>query len=300
MASLRDIRRRINSVKNTRKITRAMKLVAGAKMRKAQEAAQSAQPYQQAIGSVINRVAGLADGVEHPLLQEPNNSTDVLIIGLSSDRGLCGGFNAQVAKLMRSEAARLQAEGKNVSAITYGKKVAILAKHIKGLEIIDKRSGITPTDFGSVAVALREELTEMMLENKFSTAVLCYNEFQSVMTQEPILKQVLPPQLEAAEAEKDDGDYLFEPAPADILGSLLPKSLETQLLQAFLDTEAGEQAARMQAMDNATRNAGELIDRLSLQYNRASSCNYYRAYRDYLWCRSTLIPRTLITYRILE
>ena len=268
MASLRDIRRRINSVKNTRKITRAMKLVAAAKMNKAQQAAKSAQPYQQTLRDVLGRVVAAEDSIEHDLLSVPSNDDTVVLIALSSDRGLCGSFNSQIIKHVLKLKKELEAEQKSVQVLCYGRKIASALKN-ENVTIIHTEIGLKPTDFPAASKDLATRLVEMLTEDKFEKAIICYNKFISVMTQEPNQEQVLPMELASSEVGGESTDYLYEPSGKEILGELLTLNLRAQLLQAFLDTEAGEQAARMQAMDNATRNAGEMIDRLSLEYNRA-------------------------------
>lgn len=269
MASLRDIRRRIGSVKNTRKITRAMKLVAGAKMRKAEEAARAAQPYQKTLRSVLSRVIAAEDSIEHPLLSQPENTRDVLLVVHSSDRGLCGAFNAQIIKFALKQKALHEDDGKHVRFLAYGRKI-ITALKSKGCEFIHDQMNCKPEDFVSISNALSANLIDLLTENSFEKVIICFNQFQSVMVQEPIAKQILPMQLDISEsADTSGGEYLYEPNGKDILSDLLPRSLRSQLLQSFLDTEAGEQSARMQAMDSATNNAGDMIDKLSLIYNRA-------------------------------
>lgn len=269
MASLRDIRRRIGSVKNTRKITRAMKLVAGAKMRKAEQAARAAQPYQQTLRSVLARVIAAEDSIEHRLLSIPDNGTDVLIVVHSSDRGLCGSFNAQITKYALQQRKSFEADGKNVKFIAFGRKVIASLKGA-GCEFAYQQMNCKPEDFVDISNDLSNLLIEKLEADAFEKVILCYNQFQSVMVQEPVSQQVLPMQLEEdTEGSEDSGDYMYAPNGQEILSDLLPRSLRSQLLQAFLDTEAGEQAARMQAMDNATNNAGDMIHKLSLQYNRA-------------------------------
>jgi F-type H+-transporting ATPase subunit gamma len=268
MASLRDIRRRIGSVKNTRKITRAMKLVAGAKMRKAEQAARAAQPYQDTLRSVLSRVIAAEDSIEHPLLSVPENTSDVLLVVHSSDRGLCGSFNAQIIKFALQQKAAFEAEGKSVKFLAYGRKI-ITALKAQGCELAYERMNCKPDEFVDVANDLGDRLIEALENNGFEKVIICYNRFESVMTQEPVSKQILPMQLDTNDGSDNAGEYLYEPNGQDILADLLPRSLRSQLLQSFLDTEAGEQAARMQAMDNATNNAGDMIDKLSLVYNRA-------------------------------
>ena len=267
MSTLRDIRRRISSVKNTRKITRAMKLVASAKMHKAKQAAANAQPYQRAVQSTLRKVLMAEDSLEHPLLTTPLNDTDIVLVAFSSNRGLCGSFNSQIIKHVTSEIETHQQAGKKVSLILYGKKLVNAIKKNDSVTIVFSSEEAAPTNFDEFANELGARLTDLLQKNQLEKAILCYNKFESVIAQTPMSDQVLPMKLEKGEDEFVD--YIFEPNPEEILGSLLPLSLRSQLLQAFLDTEAGEQSARMQAMENATKNAGEMIDRLSLEYNRA-------------------------------
>ena len=268
MASLRDIRRRIGSVKNTRQITRAMKLVAGAKLRRATEAATAAKPYQQSLSRMLARVVASAGEIEHPLLETPDNENDVLIAVLSSDRGLCGGFNSQLFRKLEKDIAALKADGKNVRLLCFGKK-ARAHFGARNYEIADSTTDLAPENYSNIADALADKLVVALGKNEFSQAYVGYNEYASVMNQEPSLVQVLPMKLDTDEDEAGGGEYLYEPDGQQILSHLLPKALRTQLFQAFLETQAGEQASRMTAMDNATRNASELIDSLTLDYNRA-------------------------------
>jgi F-type H+-transporting ATPase subunit gamma len=267
MASLRDIRRRINSVKNTRKITRAMKLVAAAKMNRAQIAAKSAQPYQKTLQTVLNKVIAAEDSIEHMLLSTPNNDDTIVIIALSSDRGLCGSFNSQIIKHVLALSKQYENDDKKVKVIGYGRKLVTALKN-EGLELIHDEINVKPEMFAEKSKELAAKLLDLHHEDQFSKVVLCYNKFVNVMTQEASNSQVLPMVLDVSD-NQDTSDYLYEPNGKEILDELLPLNLRSQLLQAFLDTEAGEQAARMQAMDNATNNAGEMINRLSLEYNRA-------------------------------
>jgi F-type H+-transporting ATPase subunit gamma len=198
----------------------------------------------------------------------------VVLVALSSDRGLCGSFNSQIIKHVIKLKTEFEAEDKQVQVLCYGRKIAAALKN-EGVDIIHTEIGLKPANFPKASKDLAERLVGMLKDDQFEKAIICYNKFFSVMTQEPNEEQVLPMQLENSSrnefenASEDIGDYLYEPSGKGILGELLPLNLRAQLLQAFLDTEAGEQAARMQAMDNATRNAGEMIDRLSLEYNRA-------------------------------
>jgi F-type H+-transporting ATPase subunit gamma len=267
MPSLRDIRNRIQSVKNTRQITRAMKLVAGAKLKRATDAAVAARPYQKALSETIARVATAAGDVEHPLLMQPANKNDVLVVVLSSDRGLCGSFNGTLLRRTEDAIKELQKNGKSVRVVTYGKKAAAyFAK--RGYPIQARFIDLRPARYKQLADELTALLIQEIQAGSFSEAILAFNEFKSVMTQIPKFEVVLPMKLTAGE-DAVVGNYIFEPSGQEILAELLPKALRTRLFQAFLETEAGEQGARMSAMDSATRNASELIDALTLQYNRA-------------------------------
>ncbi len=266
MPSLRDIRNRIQSVKNTRQITRAMKLVAGAKLKRATDAAVAARPYQKALSETIARVVTAAGDVEHPLLQQPANTKDVLVVVLSSDRGLCGSFNGTLLRRTEDAIKELQRQGRSVRVITFGKKAAAYFSK-RGYPIQAKIIDLRPARYKELADQLTAILIEELQKSSFSEAILAFNEFKSVMTQVPKFEVVLPMKLTSADAVV--GNYIFEPSGQEILAELLPKALRTRLFQAFLETEAGEQGARMSAMDSATRNASELIDALTLQYNRA-------------------------------
>jgi F-type H+-transporting ATPase subunit gamma len=268
MGSLRDIRRRIGSVKNTRQITRAMKLVAGAKLRRATEAATAAKPYQQTLSRTLARVVKTVGDVEHPLLAVPDNDTDVLVIILTSDRGLCGAFNNSLSRAVKKRIDPLIAEGKNVSLICYGKKSRQYFT-ARGYTIKQAHVDLDTGDYASLSDALADHLVVEMTHDRFCQAFLAFNDFKNVMTQVPTFEQVLPMKMPEDDEETVGGDYIYEPNGDQILGRLLPMALRTRFFQAFLETQAGEQAARMTAMDNATRNASELIDTLTLQYNRA-------------------------------
>jgi len=273
MATLRDIRDRIGSVKNTRKITRAMKLVAGAKLARATQAAMAAKPYQDTLTRVLGRVVEAAGDVEHALLTRPENENDVLVIALSADRGLCGNFNSSINKATLTHIRELQDQGKNVRVICYGKKIWEFLKNRPNMVIASYTVDLDPNDYPAIANDLADKLVGELLDNGFSQCFLSYNEYISVMVQEARFDQVLPMQIDTdAEAEEQEAgatEYLYEPDGQEILGRLLPMALRGRILQAFLETQAGEQAKRMTAMDAATRNASDLIDSLTLDYNRA-------------------------------
>ncbi len=271
MGSLRDIRRRIASVKNTRQITRAMKLVAGARLRRATEAATRARPYQASLSRVLARVARAAGEVEHDLLRVPANDTDIVVVVLSSDRGLCGSFNSNIVRATQERVDRLQADGKKVRIHAYGRK-AVQHFRKRGYDVVAGHEGLEPSDYAGATDELAALLVRELGEDAFEKAYLAYNEFRSVMSQKPVFRQLLPMVIGEGEEDAEEAEaseYLFEPEAAGLLGTLLPMALRTEIHQAFLETQAGEQAARMTAMDSATRNASELIDVLTLEYNRA-------------------------------
>lgn len=248
MATLRDIRDRIGSVKNTRKITRAMKLVAGAKLARATQAAMAAKPYQDTLTRVLARVVEAAGDVEHALLTRPENENDVLVVALSADRGLCGNFNSSINKATLTQIRELQDQGKNVRVICYGKKIWEFLKNRPNMDIAEYSVDLDPNDYPAIANDLSDKLVRELLGNGFSQCFLSYNEYISVMVQESRFDQVLPMQIDTdgEDEEQDAGaaEYLYEPDGQEILGRLLPMALQGRILQAFLETQAGEQAKR--------------------------------------------------------
>jgi len=282
MTSLRDYRDRIASVKSTRKITSAMKMVAASKLRRAQEQAEAAQPYARAMAAMMERVAAnITISESSPkLLAGTGSDQRHLIVVVTADRGLCGGFNANVV------ISALKKEGKDVFLVCAGRKGRDLLKREHGKDILKHFTDIIGKS--RVDYANSEEVARFVLEKfdagEFDICTLVYNRFKSVLTQTPTAAQLIPFKLpEAEEGEKEREEkapqpekpqgpvsvYEFEPDEQEILEALLPKNISVQIYRAFLDSSAGEQAARMTAMDNATRNAGEMISDLSLQYNRA-------------------------------
>jgi len=273
MPNLKDIKTRIGGVKKTRQITSAMKLVAAAKLKGATDRALAAQPYQGKLREVLGRVSARAgDSVSDPLLASPSEVKRVLLVLFTSDRGLCGGFNNNLMRRVLPWLEDKQAEGVQVTVRIYGRKGRDFARS-RGLDVDE-----SVIDYANTAkMELVRPLSDLMVAGftgeGFDEVWLGYNTFVNAATQTPGFHRVLPMQVEADD-EADAGsassvDYLYEPNASQILGTLLPLYLRTLLLQAFLETEAGEFGARMLAMDNATRNASELIDALSLQYNRA-------------------------------
>ena len=273
MANLKDLKTRINSVKSTQKITAAMKMVAAAKLRRAQDAAESGRPYSTRMRQVIGNLASKADPSSAPQLLVGNgkDQTHLLVI-MSADRGLCGGFNGTVTRQTRAEVARLKAENKTVRLLMVGRKSADALRREFGDMYIDQHEGLQGTsvnydDAASIADTIRSKFDA----GEFDVCTLIFNKFKNAITQEITVTRLIP-----AEVDKSDAaavSYEYEPEEDGLLASLLPRNLSTQIYSALLESSAAELAARMTAMDNATRNAGELIDRLTLVYNRTRQAN---------------------------
>jgi F-type H+-transporting ATPase subunit gamma len=271
MPSLKDLRNRIASVKATQKITKAMQMVAAAKLRRAQTAAEAARPYAERMSTVLGNLAsGITVGPETPRLLAGTGSDRVhLLIVCTAERGLCGAFNSSIARLARDHATRLMAEGKTVKIICVGKKgYDILRRQFAEqiVEVIDLRSvrqlGFEQGDMIAQKVLARFEAGE------FDVATLFYSRFRSVIAQIPTAQQIIPAQIEAS-AGSSDAVYDYEPEEGEILTTLLPRNLTVQIFRALLENAASEQGARMSAMDNATRNAGEMIKKQTMTYNRS-------------------------------
>ncbi|MGF9756270.1 F0F1 ATP synthase subunit gamma [Microvirga sp. 0TCS3.31] len=271
MPSLKDLRNRIASVKATQKITKAMQMVAAAKLRRAQNAAEAARPYAERMSSVLGNLAsGIIVGPETPRLLAGTGSDQVhLLIVCTAERGLCGAFNSSIARLARDHANRLMAEGKTVKIICVGKKgYDILRRQFAQqiIELIDLRSvrqlGFEQGDMIAQKVLARFEAGE------FDVATLFYSRFRSVIAQIPTAQQIIPAQIEAS-GTSSDAVYDYEPEEGEILTTLLPRNLTVQIFRALLENAASEQGARMSAMDNATRNAGEMIKKQTMTYNRS-------------------------------
>ncbi len=281
MPSLRDYRDRIKSVKSTKKITSAMKMVAASKLRKAQLQAEAAQPYAHAMAGMLARVARnvIITPTSSKLLAGTGSDQRHLLVVVSADRGLCGGFNANLVKEARRKARELRAAGKDVFMICVGRKAKeALNRDFRG-SIWKSFTGITGKS--KVEYVDSNKVTQFMLEKfeagEFDVCSLVYNQFQSVLVQKPMTQQLIPFKLpEAGDKSADESagnqetsPYDFEPDEDEILSRLLPKNIAVQMFRSLLDSAAGEQAARMTAMDNATRNAGDMINDLTLAYNRA-------------------------------
>lgn len=279
MPSLRDLRERISSVKSTKKITSAMKMVASSKLKKAQDQAEASQPYAQAMGEMMARVAANIQigPTSSKLLRGTGSVQTHLVVVVSSDRGLCGGFNAYVVRRARRLIDQLERDGREVKIICAGRKARDMLNSEHKSKIIKTFTGIGGKSKVNFAEAheVSEFIQSLFDDGKFDVCTLVYNEFVSVLTQKPHLSQLIPFKLPDVSAKKEDDDigpkalYTFEPSEEEILNDLLPRNISIQIFRALLDSAAGEQAARMTAMDAATRNAGDMINGLTLQYNRA-------------------------------
>jgi len=273
MPSLKEFRLRIASVKSTQKITKALQMVATAKLKRAQEAAQSARPYATRMASVIaNLASGAAAGGGPKLIAGTGNDDVHLLVVMTSERGLCGGFNTNIVKLARAEIRRLQQAGKTVKILTVGKKGNDALKRLYGQLIIghiDRRNERSVTAEGAAAIA--RQITDRFDAAEFDVATLVFARFKNLLTQIPTAMQLIPakPPADAPTVDLQGARYIYEPSEEAILEALLPRYLSTQILSALLETEAGFQGAQMTAMDNATRNAGDMIRSLQLRYNRA-------------------------------
>ena len=273
MASLDDLKKRIQSVKSTQKITKAMKMVAAAKLRKAQENAEKGRPYSEKMNNIIlNLSNGISDKENAPKLLTGSGDEKVhLCVVLTSDRGLCGGFNSNIIRKAKSYFQKILNEGKNLKIITVGSKGYDQLKRTFNDNIVDK---ITFKESKNTNYFDADKVGKIIIDKfekkEFDVCTIFYNQFKNVITQIPQEQQIIP--LKASETKKDTetGDiYEFEPEEDEILSNLLPKNISTQIFKAMLENSASEQGSRMTAMDNATRNAGEMVDKLTIQYNRS-------------------------------
>ena len=275
MASLKDMRNRIASVKATRKITKAMQMVAAAKLRRAQEAAQAARPYAERMDKVLGNLNARAskEGAS-PLLVGNGKDQVHLLVVMTAERGLCGGFNGNIAKLARADAQRLLREGKTVKILSVGRKGADNLRRDLGRNIVDRveLKGVKQLGFANAEDIARNLLTRFG-NGEFDIATLYFSEFKSVIAQKPTALQLIPaklPEAKAVDAKSSVAQsvYEYEPDEETILGNLLTRNISTQLFRGLLENAASEQGARMSAMDNATRNAGDMINKLTIKYNR--------------------------------
>jgi F-type H+-transporting ATPase subunit gamma len=272
MASLKDLRNRIASVKATQKITRAMQMVAAAKLRRAQEAAEAARPYSQRMARVLANIGqAVAGGSEAPALMTGNGRDDVhLLVICTAERGLCGGFNSQIARFARERIRALEAAGKTVKIITVGRKGYDNLRRDYGKLIIDRIELREVKQIGFAnADAIARKIIGLFNDGQFDVCTLFYSEFRSVISQVPTAQQIIPAAAPAAEdANGSTAVYEYEPEPGEILADLIPRNIAVQIFRALLENAAGEMGAKMTAMDNATRNAGDMINKLTINYNR--------------------------------
>jgi F-type H+-transporting ATPase subunit gamma len=273
MPSLDDLKKRIKSVKSTQKITKAMKMVAAAKLRKAQENAEKSRPYSKKMQNIIlNLTKSINDPNNAPkLLVGTGHDKTYLCVVLTADRGLCGGFNSNICKLAKINFKKILGEGKDLKIITVGSKGFDQIKREYGKYIIKKfsfkdRKQITFSE----AEIIGREIIDLFNQKTFDKCILFYNNFKNVITQIPQAQQIIPTEKIVSDSKDEISfSYEFEPEEDEILEDLLPKNISTQVFKAFLENAASEQGSRMTAMDNATRNAGDLVDKLTINYNRS-------------------------------
>ena len=273
MPSLKDLKIRIESIKSTRKITKAMQMVAAAKLRRAQEAAENARPYAERFNAVLGQLAASVGGSDSaPLLLRGTGKDDVhLLVVMTAERGLCGGFNSNIVKLAKTHIQSLKAAGKTVKILTVGKKgreqlkrdyADLFVGHVDLSEV--KRLG-----YGD-AQGIAQDLLGRFDDGEFDVATIFFSKFENVVSQKPTAQQIIPASFEASEEDAGESTlYDYEPDEETILADLLPRGVATQIFAALLENGASEQGARMSAMDNATRNAGDMIDKLTIEFNRS-------------------------------
>ena len=273
MPSLDDLKKRIKSVKSTQKITKAMKMVAAAKLRKAQESAEKGRPYSQKMQNIIlNLTKSINDPQNAPkLLVGTGEDKKYLCVVLTADRGLCGGFNSNICKLAKTNFKKILGEGKELNIITVGSKGHDQIKREYGKYVITKFSFKDKKNISfNEADEVGKEIITLFNQNKFDKCIIFYNNFKNVITQIPQAQQIIPAETKNLKDSSDENfSYEFEPEEDEILEDLLPKNISTQVFKALLENAASEQGSRMTAMDNATRNAGDLVDKLTINYNRS-------------------------------
>jgi F-type H+-transporting ATPase subunit gamma len=277
MATLKDLRNRIKSVKSTQKITKAMKMVAAAKLRKAQDRAEKGRPYSDKMNVIITNLKNSITDIDSApkLLVGNKKSQKHLCIVMTADRGLCGGFNTNICRRARLFFNEVLESGKELKIITIGSKGHDQIKRVFGKYVIDK---ISFKDLKQISINESDEVTtkviDMFNRDEFDVCTIFYNKFKSIMSQEPQAQQVIPILSTTKENLQEEGSenqsqYEYEPDQEEILENLLPKNISTQIFKAFLENAASEQGSRMSAMDSATRNAGDLINKLTINYNRS-------------------------------
>ncbi len=272
MASLDDLKKRISSVKSTQKITKAMKMVAAAKLRRAQESAEKGRPYSEKMNNIIlNLSNGISDIENAPKLLSGTGEDKVhLCVVMTSDRGLCGGFNTNIIKKAKIFFQKILDDGKTLKIITVGSKGYDQLKRVYGDNIIER---ISFKDSKNVNYFDADKVGKIVIEKfekkEFDICTIFYNQFKNVITQIPQEQQIIPLNTSEKEENSQEDNYEFEPEEDEILSNLLPKNISTQIFKAMLENSASEQGSRMSAMDNATRNAGEMVDKLTIEYNRS-------------------------------
>jgi F-type H+-transporting ATPase subunit gamma len=270
--NLKDLKNRIESVKNTRKITKAMQMVAAAKLRRAQDAAEASRPYSERFNSVLASLAASVGNSESaPLLLRGTGKQNVhLLVVMTAERGLCGGFNSSIAKLARNYAAQLKESGKQIKIITVGKKGRDAIKRDLGQYFVEH---VDLSEFKSIKYTNAQSIAKALLarfdDNEYDVATIFYSKFVNVVTQIPTTQQIIPATFDDQSSTSDTTIYDYEPDEETILADLLPRGVATQIFSALLENGASEQGARMSAMDNATRNAGDMIDKLTIEFNRS-------------------------------
>jgi|TARA_B100001146_G_scaffold224387_1_gene242116 F-type H+-transporting ATPase subunit gamma len=273
MPTLDDLKKRIKSVKSTQKITKAMKMVAAAKLRKAQENAEKGRPYSQKMQNIVlNLTKSINDPENAPKLMVGTGQDKIyLCVVLTADRGLCGGFNSNICRLAKKKFKQLLNEGKELKIITVGSKGLDQIKREYGKYIIKKINFKEKKIISfNEAEIVGKEIIDLFNKKEFDKCILFYSNFKNVITQIPQAQQIIPAEkIESSNREENEIFYEFEPDEDEILEDLLPKNISTQVFKAFLENSASEQGSRMTAMDNATRNAGDLVDKLTVNYNRS-------------------------------
>tara|TARA_E500000075_G_scaffold5034_1_gene4104 strand:- start:6 stop:878 length:873 start_codon:yes stop_codon:yes gene_type:complete len=270
MPSLKDLKNRIGSVKSTQKITSAMKMVAAAKLRKAQEQALASRPYTSLMDKVVTKIASKTSGNTIDLLTGKADNKTHLIVVFSADRGLCGGFNGSITRAVRAEIKKLEEDGSKVKLLMVGKKSADALNREFGHLFVERIDGNSAKPNYSDAEIIAKKIITLFENNEFGVCKVIFNKFVSAITQEVTFKSLIPAEIQKTETDEvgSSSIYEFEPSEEEILNDLLPRNLATQLFSSQMESTASELAARMTAMDNATRNAGDMIDNLTLQYNR--------------------------------
>jgi F-type H+-transporting ATPase subunit gamma len=279
MPSLKDLRNRRDSVKATRKITKAMQMVAAAKLRRAQDAATAARPYAERMDRVLANLNQRANRAgASPLLIGTGKDATHLLIVMTAERGLCGGFNSNISRLARADALRLRRDGKTVKMLCVGRKGYDALRREWGRQIIDRvdLKSVKQVAFANAA-DIAQKVRALFDAGEFDVATLYFSEFKSVISQKPTAQQLIPVKLPVSAgangAARPEAIYEYEPEESEILSYLLPRNIAAQIFRGLLENAASEQGARMSAMDSATRNAGEMIDKLNLRYNRLRQAN---------------------------